>query len=182
MNKKCNICNASTPKNSHTERMEVYRWVKKYGSVQKERKIIEFAICKDCYPKIHPFHKLYRIAAYMSTLAPMMILFSLIIKGGFKFFWGGLISFLMFGAITYGTIFCLFALAITIMDDIYIASMCAKPFSDMSLVHKLVEYGYSDYNKNKIEDKPDINLDTNHILPFETIKKELEENFSCTIK
>lgn len=179
---KCNICNALVQGRYSEEKMEVYRWVKKYGSIQKERKAINMVICKSCYHKLHPYHKLFSIAACVSAIAPAMILFSLINKGAFSYFLGGAIAFLMAGIVSYCVIFGLFALAIIIVDDFYIAAMSVKPFDQTPLVHTLTDYGYYDYKEDEVKGNPPIGLDIASVPPFETVKADIEKNFSVEIK
>lgn len=59
MNRKhsCFFCNSNNSEQYANEILEVYRWVKKNGSIQKEKVTVILPICKSCYRKIHPIKK-----------------------------------------------------------------------------------------------------------------------------
>lgn len=181
-NRKCPFCNSFLQEKCSNERLEVYRWVYKYGSIQKERKTIDLSICESCYRKLHPIRKPYAIAAYVSMLAPLLLILTLCSKGAYINFGGGVLLFVLVGGITYSIIFTLFFLAISFIQDAFTPSMDVKPFCDLPSINYLRQSGFHDYLGDRVRYSPPAFLDPKSILPFEVIKEELEKKYSCVIK
>lgn len=180
-NNNCIFCGTPILGDEPKERIHVYRWVKNTrGGLKKERKTLELPTCNSCSKKIHPFHnKLTTIAAYVSALAPLCVLFSLIHKNTFVLSpIGGIITFVFAGAFSYGIIFFLFSLALMICDDAFQASLNVKPYCNLPVIRSLINYGY--LNDTGVYPTP-TDMDVKSSLQFKDIKEEIKTKYSCDI-
>lgn len=180
-NPNCIFCNSPLEGKNPNERLHLSRWIKApNGQKKKEKVIVDMPTCETCHHKFHPHNKpLTTIAAYASGIAPLCLIFSLIEKETFVVSpLGGIIILVVGGILSYGIIWFLSLIAISICDDAFSALSTAKPYSDLPFVQGLKKDGFIDGEGDYLPPK---DLDDKFIAPIGVIREAIRNRYSCNI-
>lgn len=182
---KCSFCNSTSGERLRYEKLHLSRWYKEANtSARKQKVCISIPSCEKCFNLLHPFindsSHMSRYIAIISSIAPLCILFSIIQKDTFLVNpLAGVLILIISAGISYAIIFFLYEIALHIYEDVFSASLSAKPYCDLPIVKVLIAEGFED-GEGSYRPSKDI-IDMSH-KPLSNLESELKDNYSCLLK